>query len=916
MAYPPDPLSYVVELFLNDSWRDVTTDLLYESGITIKRGRPDQSVVPSPGSCGFVLKNMSGDYSPRWPTGQWYGSIGQNTPLRIAVVASLDTFTRTVSNGWDTDDSGHAWTSGGSGGTVAAGDHNVGAGVGTQSVPVANAYRYDYLSAVSSRCVDVCADVSLSFSDVTVASVYPCGIMLRGQDTSTYYLVRTEITTTEAVTIGVYLADGTEIAAPVTVDGLTHSSSQTLRIRAQAEGHTIMAKVWASTADEPYGWQTTVHDEAIEQAGFVGIRSGVATGNTNSKPIVFSIDNVTVKVPLFAGEISDMPASWDESGNFVTVSVTGGGPLRRAGQGLAIQSTLKRGYLRDLDYPPLAYWPCEDLESSRLYFSPAVGDVPLWIISGTPSFASIDTFDCSEPLPGVNLSAWRALIPKHTPGRCQVRFLVSIPSGGLGIGLRRLMVIAQAGGSVGNISVFVDQNGNASIIVYATDNSVLYNSGALAAGLNGVPQQLAVEFEQRTATKTNVNLLSLVPGAGSVIEVSPTGVDLPLTQTIGFTTSLVVNPDYLLPDSVGIGHISFHTSSQTLLNLSSQLDAWTGEAAGERIERLGNEERFPVSYIGTIANSEPMGPQGAKTLLALIQECAVADMGELYESRGELGLTYRTRSSLCNQDAAITLDYSVGILSPPLIPADGDNYLRNDITVTRVGGSNARAYLATGRLSVLPPYLGGSGRYDGSVTVNVAADTQLPDLAGWLLNLGTVDEARYPVIKLDLANARLVAADLQLTATDLEIGDRLVITNPKPKQAVGDISQLVSGYEINASRFTFTLKYNCVPESPYQVGVLDDAGKRLDSDNTTLTSDITSGATSLSASISSGALWTVDAAEFPLEITMGGEIISVGAITGATSPQTFSSLTRSVNGVVKAHLAGTAIRVAHPFVLE
>ena len=116
-------------------------------------------------------------------------------------------------------------------------------------------------------------------------------------------------------------------------------------------------------------------------------------------------------------------------------------------------------------------------------------------------------------------------------------------------------------------------------------------------------------------------------------------------------------------------------------------------------------------------------------------------------------------------------------------------------------------------------------------------------------------------------------------------------------------------------RFEFKVRLNCVPESPYQVGLIDDAVKRLDSNYTTLAADITSGATSFTVAISAGALWTTVAGDLPFDIRVGGEVMTVGAVAGASSPQTFSSVTRSVNGVVKAHLAGAPVHVAYPFVL-
>jgi len=921
VAYPPNPLDYEVEMYLAGGWRDATADVLGDPGITLRRGRSDQSSTPNAGSCTFTLRNDSGAYSPRWPTGPWYGSIGRNTPVRVSLRTASDTFTRTVSSGWGSADTGQAWSTTGAGGSVLASDFAVGSGVGTHSVSARSAYRVTYLPTVTHACVDVRADVSLPFSDVTGSDLEPCNILLRGSSVTNYHMARVVVTSAEAITVKLMHYDGTVYGGPVTISGLTHSSSQVLRVRAQAEGSTLRVKVWAASGNEPYGWHLTAHTELLPAAGWVGIRNGVSGSNTNTLPIVFSIDNVRIRVPLFAGEIADLAPGWDTSGEFVTSSVTISGPLRRLAQSTALQSTLRRGYLRDLTYPPIAYWPCEDAAGSTLFFAPAIGDQPLWVVSGAPSFAALSPLDSSGPLPAVNLSAWFAQIPPYTPGanRCQVRFVTSMPAGGLGVGLRRLVVIAFAGGSIGNLSVYADGiTGDVWLYVYNnTDGSYIYASGGIAAGLNGAARQIGVEFQQTNATTVNVNLISLEPGAGAVVQISSSGADMPLTQTIGVATSIAVDPDTVLPSTVSIGHISFHTSAASLLGLASQLNAWKGEAAANRLIRLGGEEGLPVAYGGDPTTSEPMGPQLSLELLKLLYECSGADLGELFEARGELGPVYRTRASLCNQTARITLDYSAGQTSPPFQPVDDDRYLTNDVTVSRNGGSSARAALSTGRLGTASPDQGGSGRYATQETVNVYQDSQLNDLAGWLLHLGTTDEARYPTITLDLANIHLTAAGLQAAVLDLDIGDRVVVQNPKSGQTVGDISQIVIGLEVVARRYTLTVRLICVPESPYQVGVLDDTAKRLDSDRSTLSADITTTAVSFTVAIAAGsALWTTAAGDMPIAITIGGEVMSVGAISGTSSPQTFSSVTRSVNGVVVAHAAGSEVHVTYPFVLS
>ncbi|MDX2679299.1 hypothetical protein [Streptomyces soliscabiei] len=87
---------------------------------------------------------------------------------------------------------------------------------------------------------------------------------------------------------------------------------------------------------------------------------------------------------------------------------------------------------------------------------------------------------------------------------------------------------------------------------------------------------------------------------------------------------------------------------------------------------------------------------------------------------------------------------------------------------------------------------------------------------------------------------------------------------------------------------------------------------RLDTDGSELTAGITATATSFSVTTTTGPVWTQNPVELPFDIRVGGEVMRVGAISGTTSPQTFSSVTRSVNGIVKGHDAGTDVSLAEP----
>jgi len=361
--------------------------------------------------------------------------------------------------------------------------------------------------------------------------------------------------------------------------------------------------------------------------------------------------------------------------------------------------------------------------------------------------------------------------------------------------------------------------------------------------------------------------------------------------------------------TIACGHISVHDNIRDLFGLAAELNAHNGETAGRRVARLCSEEAITFRGVGDLDAAAAMGPQLPAELVALLRECAAADGGILYEPRDLLGLAYRTRDSLCAQDAALELDYDAKHLSS-IEPVDDDQQTRNDITCKRVDGASARAVKESGALSVLAPP-GGVGRYDEEVTLNLQADGQLPDMAGWRLHLGTVDEARYPVLGLDLARSVFVASSaLQLAAQDLDIGDRLTVADTPAWLPPDDISQLAQGFTETMGNFTHRIAVVCAPETPFgQAGVY--GASRYTSDGSTLSAGVTSVATSLSVATPAGPLWSHDDGNY--DILIAGERMTVTAVSGASSPQTFT-VTRSVNQVVKAQSSGAAVELFQPAV--
>ncbi|GAA5056481.1 hypothetical protein [Streptomyces similanensis] len=92
---------------------------------------------------------------------------------------------------------------------------------------------------------------------------------------------------------------------------------------------------------------------------------------------------------------------------------------------------------------------------------------------------------------------------------------------------------------------------------------------------------------------------------------------------------------------------------------------------------------------------------------------------------------------------------------------------------------------------------------------------------------------------------------------------------------------------------------------------------RADTDGSTLAAAAGPTDATLSVKVSVGMPWITTAAnesEFPFDVVVGGERMTVTKIVGASSPQTFT-VVRSVNSVRKAQAAGTPVNLAEPAVV-
>jgi hypothetical protein len=332
-----------------------------------------------------------------------------------------------------------------------------------------------------------------------------------------------------------------------------------------------------------------------------------------------------------------------------------------------------------------------------------------------------------------------------------------------------------------------------------------------------------------------------------------------------------------------------------------------GEVAGGRFARLLTEHGLEWTLGGGDPNlSQQMGPQRPLTLADLLKEVRDTEDGVMFDEIDDLRVVFLLRDARYNQ-AAVSID----VTELPARPREvtDDLGVHNIVTVSQRDGGEATAEDSTGPLgSQASP--DGIGPYETTVDVNISDEADLPGLAEWWLNRGTVDLPRYPQVTVNLA-----ALDASRVAVieAVDVGGVIEITgyreNPLRLQVVGYTEKI--GWP-SARTITFTT----VPDQQFVTGVYDAETSRYDLRTATMGAAAGPTATTLTVAITDDEEWSTTAA---YELTIAGELVGVpaggmGARTGTPGAyqQVITGAARSKNGVRKTLPAGAGVHVATP----
>jgi hypothetical protein len=913
IEFPQGALRSSYEMLIGGSWIDVTP-LVYQRESTVTtHGQADEGSSVDYAKMNFQLNNRDGVFSPRNPLSPYFGLLGRSTQIRRSVRygPSRIVYTGVAAGGLSTADSAaldilgdiDIRVDGAMPSWYTAGDLALKYGSAGQRS------WYFHIVAGGFLQLDWSADGT---TILTAVSTVPVPWPATGR---TAFRVTLDVnngaagnTTTFWYADDINAANGwTQLGSAVVKAGTTSifNSTASLSLGVPIGREVFAVKVLSGIAG------STVVDADFRSAGD---EDTSFTGATGESWVFGGHVQASNQHYRFWGEISALPVKWDGTGRDIWVSLQASGIIRRLGTRTnVLQSTLYRGITTTTDTNVVGYWPCED-GTDATSIAPAIGNIA-GVISGTPTFQANSNYKASDALPTLNNSYWFFRVPGYTAtSEFEVRFLLS--SGAAfttNSVIARVVTTGTAG--VWELRYTTGSGGSLNLVALSNDGTTTIGStGATAIALDGKDWIVAL---QMITSGADIN------AAFWIYEIGQDGYTgnsfVALGSTVGTVKYVQIDPNQNI-DDCAIGHLYVGSIAITPVFATSLFDqvlAYAGrESAAGRVNRLCDEEGIALALLGFAQvgindGSQIVGAQTQRTLLDLLREAEQADLGILYESTEELGLVYRPRLATYNRPVTATLSYSAVNLDD-LEQVDDDQNVSNDVTVTRTGGSSFRAVQETGPLNVQDPTVdpAGVGRFPDPPTINVNTDDILPDHAGWRLHQGTVDEARYPVVQVNMTNQSLGPSEnVVLDLLQLREGDRLVITDPRPDGEVDDISLVVLGWKETTSNLEWIIEFNCAPESSHRVGLYATDFTRYSSDGSELNESLSTSTTSFAVATPSGPVWAHDDGDY--DINIGGERMTVTGVTGSTSPQTFT-VTRSVNGIVKAHTIGDTVALWTP----
>lgn len=932
MVFPATVLPIRSEIFIDGAWTNVTSKVDRDggNGITISgRGRRNEARRTAPATAALRFKNQDDYFSYQNPESVNYEKLGPNTPFRTRLMWAYDDYDRTAASSWGTGTSGVPWTV--SGGL--ASDYSVGGSKGTMTLTSVGAARTARISMPVSTDD---AEFVVSPSAVATGAPLGCRVELAASTgiNDGYYawlLFKTDGTVTARI---VRLVGGvaTTLVADQTIGTYVANTEYYVRLKRNSAGYICLMARPASGAEGAWTLVTGTPDLTHTDLVFAYCWARSESGNTNVNP-QFKFSKFATANYRFYGEVPSWKPQTDDTGRKKWVDAQVGDAMRRYTAGAkslnsALFSTISGVSPGDLI--PVDYWAMEEDPDATI----VAGSLPSTsdgVVSGDVTFGSYSGVPGSRSLPTLSPGGYIAGRYQPMPGLTtasvwQLQFVMMIPSAPASSGtIAEWSMNPATNNTATRMRLYYDTTfpgGELALEIYA--GSSLLGTARLA--VTGFPVANPPTFELGTPYMFAITQFNNGGNLTTVFgQYNPAYQLYDATIALSQQTSTAWGGATSVPNELKgwsyqsstvnglvIGHHSVYNDPAllTVANVSNNTYAMSGhesETAADRIVRLGQEIGAAVTVFGDPSASAKCGVQLDDTFLNNCFSAAEADQGLFYASRDFLGFEYRTKKSMHNQTAA-TLDYASQQLKI-FRPLDDDRYRANFVRSRRIGGSSSTYEVTTGRNSTQEPP-NGVGTYQEDLAWNLYQDSQLPLFASYRALLGTWDAVRLDAVGVWMERSQLAATPTGLFSQigRLDLGEFLDVSNPPSYLPPDDIESIIQGYTEVLANFEWHIAWNVVPSGPYRVWVLGEG--RLQAAASTTSGSFNAGSGTSLTVVSPRAVFSN--ASTPFQVMVGGALLNVTVVTGATSPQVLTVDAATLNGVTKTIPSGTAVKVYRP----
>lgn len=978
-----------VELEINGTWTDVTSDVIYENGIQITRGTSSQGGQVNPSQAAFTLDNQTGKYSVLNPNSTYYPYLNLNVPCRISKaygtvametlgfydVASddgknIDRFrasdsnTIYIANDIDirVDVEPETWKMH----QVLAAKHSLTeytAGLGTNYagyvfyldfLGVPHFYWVEGVSG-SNEIHDVMATAAVPNDSIRKALRVTLDVNNGASGhTVTFYTSDTISGTWTQLGDAVIVAGTTGLntdnnraltvgacepimdGSPFTYYGDNANAYredyvQNGPIRDSNSSTVFFEPVWHPFRGRIYGMKlyNGIAGTLVASPDFTAQSSGTKTFTDAQGNIWNAYGYVECHNRKYRhhGEITSWPQAPDNKKDYPHVDIESNGVLNRVQQGTpAENSALNRNYTSPNGIAvfaqtpgggpasgyfgpitPLAYWPLEDnatpgvdtdAEPQTTTWTAAINRIlhtdPIVLkpgsILGTVEFGADTTFFASKSAAQFNTGSMiKFPVDGAQNNGWAVEFIIYAPNG-ITNGTRLAEIRQNAADRI--VRLTYTATNTATLTIHSADGTQVDTSGSVSFPLNAHHTQVNIFGSanfgyslwykyQSDRIWTSAGTASGVSSANSIYEVRLNANQL---MNGAYLAHLAVFDD---DDTLSYPYGSTLDWGQLF---ADPMDAWRREPAARRAERLTWEEGLINYNIGS--GGPEMAQQGVADYASLLQEVQDVDMGYIYEPRNVLGMGYRTRTSMVNQPAMLTVGYTTNDLSGTFQPVRDNRGSINDMTVEKEFGAQGRYVKTSGtRSAAAPP--NGIGRYRDQKQISLYRDRDLPYQASWRVFVGTNDDLRVDNITLALENPRIGGNSTNIYRfLKADIGHKIALTNLPTRLIPDNMSLIIVGYSEYIDQFQHNITFNCVPGSAYDLGqtvaTTATTSTKAMSDATTLAEALDTTETGVDVSVASGdATWTQSGVDF--DIIIGGERMTVTSIQQVTDTFTRSA---------------------------